>query len=406
MLPPPEAHVVAERRKRLLILGALWLAIAGVLFAFRSVVLPFAGAALIAYLVHPLVKRITRLRLAGRHVPHWVGILLVYALFFLVVYLFVLVMVPQIYRELARISRDGIAFANSLTPERVQELTERTEAWMNERGVPVDLTPRPVGAHVSGGIAVDAQKLFWEGVAHVGELARASLSDILAISRGIITSVLAGIFMLFFMLMVAAFFSIDARPIANYFFTLIPAEYSADARLLLGRIDRALSGVVRGQVTICVVNGILTAIGLVLFKVKFAFILATIATVFSLIPIFGTILSSVPIVLIALADGFQKGLAILLWIIGIHALEAYFLNPKIMGSAARIHPVIVAFSLIAGERLFGLVGALFAVPVAAIAVAFFDYARLKAQPAPVVEPTLPLPEPQPEVPSPSGRGPG
>jgi predicted PurR-regulated permease PerM len=389
MLPPPEAHAVTERRKRLLILAALWLAIAGVLFAFRSVVLPFAGAALIAYLVHPLVTRITRLRVAGRHVPHWVGILLVYALFFLVVYLFVLIMVPQIYRELARISRDGIAFANSLTPERVEELTQRAEVWMNERGIQVDFSPRPVGAHISGGIAVDAQKLFREGISHVGELARGRLADILNISRGIITSVLASIFMLFFMLMVAAFFSIDARPIGRYFFTLIPPEYVADARVLLGRIDRSLSGVVRGQVTICVVNGILTAIGLVLFGVKFAFILATLATVLSLIPIFGTIISSVPIVLIALADGFQKALAILLWIIGIHALEAYFLNPKIMGSAARIHPVIVAFSLIAGESLFGLVGALFAVPIAAIAVAFFDYARLKAQP----EASLPPPAP-------------
>ena len=113
---------------------------------------------------------------------------------------------------------------------------------------------------------------------------------------------------------------------------------------------------------------------------KFTFLLATIATVLSLIPIFGSILSSVPIVIIALADGFQKALTILAWIIGIHALEAYFLNPKIMGSAARIHPVIVAFSLIAGEHFFGLVGALFAVPIAAIFVACFDYARLKAQP--------------------------
>ena len=52
------------------------------------------------------------------------------------------------------------------------------------------------------------------------------------------------------------------------------------------------------------------------------------------------------------------------------------------GSAARIHPIIVAFSLIAGEKLFGLVGALFAVPVASIVVACFDYARIKAQPKP------------------------
>jgi predicted PurR-regulated permease PerM len=196
--------------------------------------------------------------------------------------------------------------------------------------------------------------------------------------------------------MVAAFFSIDAQGIRRYFGTLIPPEYSGDARVLLERIDRSLSGVVRGQVTICMVNGTLTAIGLLVFGVKFAFLLATIATFLSLIPIFGTIISSVPIVLIALADGFQKGLIMLAWICGIHALEAYFLNPKIMGQAARIHPVIVAFSLIAGERLYGLVGALFAVPIAAIFVACFDFARLKAQPAPT-EPPAAVPSPSPAV---------
>jgi predicted PurR-regulated permease PerM len=81
----------------------------------------------------------------------------------------------------------------------------------------------------------------------------------------------------------------------------------------------------------------------------------------------------------ALAQNWKAGLGMLVWIIGIHALEAYFLNPKIMGSAARIHPVVVAFALIAGERTYGLLGALFAVPVAAVVVACFDFVRRKAQ---------------------------
>ncbi|MGQ0504940.1 MAG: AI-2E family transporter, partial [Myxococcaceae bacterium] len=151
------------------------------------------------------------------------------------------------------------------------------------------------------------------------------------------------------------------------------------AKVLVARIDHSLSGVVRGQVTICLVNGALTLVGLTLFGVKFAFLLATLAALLSLIPIFGSILSSVPIVVIALSQSWKTGVAALGWIIGIHALEAYFLNPKIMGSAARIHPVIVAFALIAGERSFGLLGALFAVPIAAIVVGCFDFAREKAQ---------------------------
>jgi len=188
--------------------------------------------------------------------------------------------------------------------------------------------------------------------------------------------------MVFFLLMVAAFMSIDQAAIRAYVESLVPPENADDVRYLARRVDASLSGVVRGQLTICLVNGLLTLSGLLLFGVKFAFLLGTLAAVFSLIPIFGSILSSIPIVAIALADGWRTALAMLAWIIGIHALEAYLLNPKIMGSAARIHPVVVAFVLVSGERSFGLMGALFAVPVAAIFVAVFDYARLKAQPPP------------------------
>src|SRR5262249_27081830 len=94
-------------------------------------------------------------------------------------------------------------------------------------------------------------------------------------------------------------------------------------------------------------------------------------------------------VLIGLSQSWTTGLGMLLWIIGIHALEAYVLNPKIMGSAARIHPLVVAFALIAGERTFGLVGALFGVPIAAIVVALFDFARLKVQGGSEAEPAQP-----------------
>jgi predicted PurR-regulated permease PerM len=326
-------------------------------------------------------------KVAGRPVPRWVAILLIYAGFFVAVYLFFVALVPQLYREIARVSRDAVTFANTLTPEHVQELAQRAETWLSTRGIPVALSNRALegandAAH-SGqfSLALDLEQLLGDSVRRVSSLAQENLGDIVNVSRSIITGVAAGVFMLFFVLMVGAFFSIDAQAIRHYVGTLIPPELASDARQLAARIDRSLSGVVRGQVTICIVNGGLTFVGLLLFGVKFAFLLATIATLFSLIPIFGTILSSVPIVLIALADDFHKALAILGWIVGIHALEAYFLNPKIMGQAAHLHPVIVAFSLIAGERLFGLMGALFAVPVASILVACFDYARLKAQPA-------------------------
>jgi putative heme transporter len=394
MQPPPESLAKPQRRQRLLILAGLWLFVAGVLVTFRAVLLPFIIAALIAYLVQPLVRRITRVQVRGRFVPRWVAILLIYALFFLGVYVFFVALLPQLYRELARISRDAVAYANSLTPEKVESIAQRAEEWLLSRGIPVALSERalegasavPSTGPAQFNLALDLEQLIRDVAQRISSYASENLKGILDMSRRIVTGVLVGVFTLFFVLMVAAFFSIDAQAIRRYAMSLVPPEYVGDAHVLSERIDRALAGVVRGQATICLVNGMLTGIGMLIFGVKFVFLLSTVATLFSLIPIFGTILSSVPIVLIALSDGVEKGFAILLWIIGIHALEAYVLNPKIMGSAAHVHPVLVAFALIAGEHFYGLVGALLAVPLTAILVACFDYLRLKAQPSPLLPP--------------------
>jgi predicted PurR-regulated permease PerM len=388
----PQNTSVVERRLKLRTFTALWLFAFAVLVVFRSAILPFAGSALIAYVVAPAVDRIAQISVGKRTVPRWVAILIIYAGFFLLVYVVLTALVPQIYRELARIAREALDFTNSLTPDRIQELAQRAESWLSDHGVPLALSSRSLeGGEIDGAtippagqpnspwsMALDLNQLIRDLTIKFSGAAKENLANILSISRSIVGGIVASIFTLFFMLMVAAFFSVDATAIKAYCRTLIPSEYTQSARELTGRVDRALAGVVRGQLTICLVNGTLTFIGLMIFGVKFAFVLATVALLFSLIPIFGTIISSVPIVLIALSQSWKKGLGMLLWIIGIHALEAYFLNPKILGSAARIHPVVVAFALIAGERTYGLVGALFAVPLAAIAVAGFDFARLKA----------------------------
>ena len=166
--------------------------------------------------------------------------------------------------------------------------------------------------------------------------------------------------------MVAAFILVDMARIRAFLRSLVPEQYQTDYDRIITGVDHGLSGVIRGQLVICLINGALTYVGLLLFKIKYPLLLAGLASAMSLIPIFGSVLSSVPIVAIALISSgtfdVLQGLKILAWIIGIHQLEANFLNPKIMGDAAKIHPVLVVFALIAGEHSYGLVGALFAVP--------------------------------------------
>ncbi|HTS82059.1 MAG TPA: AI-2E family transporter [Myxococcaceae bacterium] len=387
----PDAQPLPFRRRATLLV-LLWIALAVVPIVFPAAFLPFAGSALIAYLVAPILDWLTGRRIRGWAIPRWGAILLIYALFFLFSYLFLIAIVPQLYRELVRISSNAFSFARSLTPERVQEIARQMEDWLNSHGVPVALSSRSLeGADAaeaytgrpSWSLSMDLERMIHDAADRFSGVARANVARLVEVTRALVTGVFKGIFTLFLMLMVAAFLSIDSTRIRDYFRSLVPPEWTDDAASLVRRIDRGLAGVVRGQVTICIVNGALTFAGLLLFGVKFAFLLATLATFFSLIPIFGTIISSVPIVIMALAQSWRAGLGMLFWIIGIHALEAYFLNPKIMGTAARIHPVVVVFALIAGEQAYGLVGALLGVPVAAILVACFEFVRRKAQPVPV-----------------------
>ena len=377
-------------RRRAVLLVSLWLTLCLLAVLFRSALFPLVGAALIAYLVAPLVRRLERMKVAGRTLPRAVAILLIYTAFFGVVYLFAVAIVPQLYRELTRISGNAVSFAQSLNPERIQKMAQDTEDWLSQRGIPVELSQRALegtdadsesAIAPSWSVQVDLERLIRNLAGRFSGIVRDNVGNLVEVTRSVVTGVFAGVFTFFMMLFLAAYLSIDATAIRAYVWTLVPPEWSADVQGLAERIDRSLAGVVRGQVTICLVNGTLTLVGLVLFGVKFAFLLATIATLFSLIPIFGTILSSVPIVAVGLSQSWRTGLAMLLWIVGIHALEAYLLNPKIMGSAARIHPIVVVLALLAGERSYGLAGALVAVPVAALLVACFDFVRQRAQPS-------------------------
>ncbi len=199
------------------------------------------------------------------------------------------------------------------------------------------------------------------------------ISGLLTFAQRLVVGIIETFVALVLTLMVAAFISIDLHSVMNFFRSLIPAEHRERYDELLSETDRGLSGVVRGQLLICVVNGVLTYIGLAILGIKFSLLLAVVAGVLSLIPIFGTILSTVPIVLFGLTNGLMTGVFALGWILGIHFLEANLLNPKIIGTSAHIHPVIVIFALLAGESAFGLIGALLAVPTASILLTIFKF---------------------------------
>jgi predicted PurR-regulated permease PerM len=411
-----------------------------ILFTFRSVILPFLLALLVAYVLSPLIKWLNQLQVKGQTLPRFFWVLLIFSALIGMMALFFTYFVPRLSGDFKRIVQEVPALRKKARESYIPAVAEWLQKNFGEEPQKLPSGTKPSTADRSlpsirlkrlpnGEFEVKLQDLQFEAVQtergrwivqvpkpdrqaepsdriddsvnqYVKDFATRSVSWI---NKGVgwgqkaLVGILSTITTFILVLMISAFLLVDTDRILKWFRNLVPKRYYEDFDNVLELIDKGLSGAIRGQFFICMINGVLTWIGLILFGVKYSLLLGLLAGVMSLIPIFGSILSSIPIVLVALASGENgisiiKGLIILMWIIGIHLLEANLLNPKIMGSAAKIHPVVVIFAVVAGERTYGAIGALLGVPLVSAVQAIFVYVRGKVHAAGDDEPENGQPE--------------
>lgn len=355
------------RVRRTLTLAFLWCFVVWIIARVGVVLLPFGLALLLSFIVDPAVSRLSQLVVGGRPIGRAVALI---ALYIVVITLAVFLGgwgLTQITRELSGIGGVSRNLLNELQQMATSAL-DWADRFAADNQIPIDRAAM--------------EEAIRQNLTNASETITGHATGLLSVGRNVVGGAFRAIFGLFLVLMLTAFISIDRDRILRFFFTLVPPEYQAAYSTVVRGAGEGLAGVVRGQLLICFTNGVLTFIGLSLLGIKLPLILATIAAVFSVIPIFGSILSTIPLVAMGLTDSFTKGLLALLWVIAIHLVEANFLNPRIMGSAARIHPVIVVFVLVVGEHYGGLIGALFAVPIAAVVLTVFKFMHKRALEAP------------------------
>ena len=403
----------------------------GALVLFHEVILPFVLAAFLSYLIHPIVAWLHGLRVRGRRVPRGAAILAVYAVVIGLMIVGGAWFLPRFTGEVNRLVRTLPTILHQVEQNWVLPLEERVNNLVSsispspEEPQVVAVAPQPahngVARPAPEGPRVDApwralleeytyvvrrvdedrfevvprrrseaqapkpeNGVHWnlqvsELFAQSRSLLEENLIDLLLKGRRFLLVVANSFFSTFLVLMLAAFILIDPGRILRFLRSLFPRHYQGFYRILVKRLDHGLSGVVRGQLIICAVNGVLTGIGITLLGVPFAFTLSLLATVFSLIPIFGVLISTVPILVIALTQSLTTALLALAWILVIHFIEGNFLNPKILGDAARIHPALIVFALVVGQYMAGVAGALLAVPIFSLLQTSFLFLKTMAE---------------------------
>jgi predicted PurR-regulated permease PerM len=322
---------------------AIFLMLALALFLLRDILLPFVAGFALAYLLDPLADRLQRIGL-GR-----LGATLIILTLFVVVFILSLVLlIPLIAHQLA-------AFV-----ERLPAYVARLQELAAQHGGP--LIERLGGKSALPDMQRSVGNLVGEGIAWLGAFLQSLWSG---------GQALLSVFALLVVTPVVAFYLlVDWDHMVATVDTWVPLRQRDTIRAIARDIDRAIAGFIRGQAAVCLILGTFYAVGLTMIGLNFGALIGLTAGLLSFIPYVGSLTGlflSVGVAIVQFWPDWGWILATLGVFVFGQFVEGNILSPKLVGASVGLHPVWLMFALLAFGSLFGFVGLLLAVPLAAAA---------------------------------------
>lgn len=326
--------------------GAFWL-----LWLLSPILTPFAVAALLGWLGDPLVDRLQR---AGR--SRNTAVIIVFALMALLLALVLVLLVPLIESQISTLI----------------ESLPRYRLWFTGVAIP--------WIEARSGMQIAA----WLDLSHLIELMRSNWER----AGGVATTVLGYVSRSGFAL-IGMLTSIVLIPVITFFFlrdwdllvgrvaSMVPRDHIGTVTRLARESSDVLGGFLRGQFLVMVILGVMYGIGLWAVGLDLGILIGIIAGLLTFVPYLGPTSGVVLGVLAALMQyGDWKHVAGVLAVFGVGQLiESYWLTPKLVGDRIGLHPVAVIFAVLAGGQLFGFLGMLLALPMAAVVNVLLRYAH-------------------------------
>jgi predicted PurR-regulated permease PerM len=195
-------------------------------------------------------------------------------------------------------------------------------------------------------------------------------ATMIAYARNVVT-VLASVVAVFFMV---AYMLIDAPQLRNLILLLYPAEVRGDRRRMLMRMGRRMSLWLSGQLILAAIVGVATFLWLLFLRLPYALPLAILATIGEMVPVIGPIIGTAPALAIAILHSRWQFWSLLVFAVLLQKFENLFIAPRVMSRKVKISPLSVFIAFMMGASLLGIVGAIIAIPVAAIAQVAFEEA--------------------------------
>lgn len=324
----------------------IWAIAFGVLIALLwllgGVMLPFIAGLVLAYFLDPVADALERLGL-----PRLAATLVILICAILILVVALIIIAPVFADQVGRFASDLPNLIRSL----VARFDDLAPNWLKEQLV-------NSGMDVQGSLAGFAGKAAEWILSLLSSIWSGGMALVNLVSLMVVTPIVAFYLLEDWDRMVA---KVDSW---------LPREHAPTIRSLASEIDRAMAGFIRGQGTVCLLLGAFYAIGLSLAGLKFGLAIGLFAGLLTFIPYAGALIGGILAIGVALVQ-FWPDMVSILMVVGVFAigqfLEGNFLSPKLVGKSVGLHPVWLMFALLAFGYLFGFVGLLLAVPLAAAA---------------------------------------
>ena len=337
--PSPAARAAWRSRCRIAFWVAALVVFVLVLWLLSEILLPFVAGLAIAYLLTPLTDRLER---AG--VNRLAAAIMIITLVVLAFVYMVLLVAPIISTQLSSFIENIPGYVTRLQ----SLLTDPSRPWLQKL----------LGAGFSGDKPIG--DLVTQGVGWLTAFLRSLWSG----GRALVS-----LFSLVVVTPVVAFYLIyDWHRMVRSVDSWVPLQHRETVRRLAREIDAAIAGYVRGQTAVCLVLGSFYAVALTLSGLNFGLLIGLISGVITFIPYVGSMTGLILAIGVAVAQFWPQWTSIVtvlaIFLFG-QFVEGNVLAPKLVGENVGLHPVWIIFALLAFGFLFGFVGLLVAVPLAA-----------------------------------------
>lgn len=326
----------------LIVMGAIFLCkilnLFPILFNLLSVISPFFIGFIIAWLLNPVVNK-----LSDKGMRRGWAAALVYLVLAVIIYLFCLAIIPALVdqiNDMAKLVPDLLVNIKELVNDIFYKLSEATN--------------------------IDMSSVKLEFIKYLENFSLNLTTDLPSKLVSVVQGLISGVGKFLIAVVIGFYLLLNFNNVNKLILSIIPKKYKSDAEKLTSNISDVLFGFVNGTFIDSMVLLVINIIGFSLIGLNAPVLFAVFCVITNIIPYIGPYIGGIPAILVGFTQSPLIGTLTLIFIIAAQSIEGNFLHPIIMGKKMDLHPVTIVISLLIFEHFFGIMGMVVATPIVAV----------------------------------------